>query len=323
MSTVFSGGAHVGLDGTVRSGGGARWMAAALAAATVTTALPCCAGEVAVRPRWASRLFAAESAAAPHRAETGRCADPATEASAGRCLPHLVGHDIAHVFTAPARWKAREWTFFSMGVVGVAVVGMADNALRSVVRRGAGDGGIADDVAKAFEPLGTWGSFLVLAGFYTGGAAAGDGKARGVAIDGLAATVIASGIITPVLKKAFGRSRPNAGEGPADFHPFQGGAALPSGHTTQAFAVASVIATEYRSPWVQVACYVPASLVGFARMRHDAHWASDVTAGALIGYGVGSSVARLNLAARTSAKKVRVMPLLSPGAQGVAVTASF
>ncbi len=171
--------------------------------------------------------------------------------------------------------------------------------------------------------MGTWGSFVVLGGFYAGGAAAGDDKARGVALDGLSASIIASVIITPALKEIAGRSRPNAGLGPHDFHPFHGGASIPSGHVTQAFAVASVIATEYTQPWVRVACYVPATLVGFARMRHDAHWASDVAAGALVGFGVGRAVARLNLSPRLGEKHVRFMPVLAPGARGVAMAATF
>src|SRR5262249_8033745 len=167
-----------------------------------------------------------------------------------------------------------------------------DDDIRTAVLRG--PGGVGDTIAKVFEPFGTWGSFAVLAGFAAGGAAAHDDRARGVAADGFLATIIASGVVTPVLKIVAGRSRPREGKGPYDWHPFHAGPSVPSGHATQAFAVASVIATEYPKPWVQAACYVPASLVLYARMRHDGHWASDVTAGALIGYGVGHAVAKLN-----------------------------
>lgn len=238
-----------------------------------------------------------------------------------KCFPELVGHDIARVFTAPARWQAKQWGIFSAEVLGVAFVSIFDSQLRTAVLRS--NRPIADDIATIFEPFGTWASFVVLAGFYAGGAAAKDDKARGVALDGLSASIIASVIVTPTMKIIFGRSRPNQDLGPYDFHPFHGGASFPSGHVTQAFAVASVIATEYKQPWVQVVCYVPATLVGYARMRHDAHWGSDVVAGALIGYGVGQAVARLNLPPRMGTKSVSFVPVIAPGTQGVSLTATW
>ncbi len=238
-----------------------------------------------------------------------------------RCLPHLVGHDIVQVFTAPARWKEKEWGLFAEGLVGVGVLVRYDDDLRNAVLRN--EGGIGDHIARTFEPFGTWASFVVIGGFYVGGLAGHDDKARGVAIDALAASFISGIMVTPTLKKIAGRSRPNAGQGPYDFHPFNGGASFPSGHATQAFTVASVIATEYPKPWVQVACYVPATFVLYARMRHDAHWASDVTAGALIGYGVGSDVARLNHRERTGAPHARLLPLIAPKTSGVVLVATF
>jgi hypothetical protein len=58
-------------------------------------------------------------------------------------------------------------------------------------------------------------------------------------------------------------------------------------------------------------------------MRHDAHWASDVTAGALIGFGVGRAVARLNLEARLGDKHVRLLPVFGPHSTGAVLAATF
>jgi hypothetical protein len=58
-------------------------------------------------------------------------------------------------------------------------------------------------------------------------------------------------------------------------------------------------------------------------MRHDAHWASDVTAGALIGYGVGREVASFNNPLRVGQHHVEVLPLIAPKAAGVVFTASL
>lgn len=285
--------------------------------------------------RWGSHLFAAtrldESGPAVPDASNSKqpkpakppshCKDPTVRASSGRCFVPMLGQDIAGVFTAPARWKAKQWGLFSAGVVGVGVVMIFDEAINTSVLHSSTP--FNQDVAKVFEPFGTWGSFVVLGGFYVGGLAAHDEKARGVFYDGLAASFIASIMITPTIKYVTGRSRPNAEMGSSDFHPFNGGASFPSGHVTQAFAVASVVATEYKRPWVQFVCYGTASLVGYARMLHGAHWASDVVAGALIGTGVGQAVARLNLPPRLAARHVRVTPMIGPGAQGIMIAASF
>ena len=80
---------------------------------------------------------------------------------------------------------------------------------------------------------------------------AGNDTADEVAQDGLAASLIASGLITPSIKLLVGRSRPRANEGIANFKPFSDpNASFPSGHTTEAFALASVIANHYDERWV-------------------------------------------------------------------------
>ena len=134
-----------------------------------------------------------------------------------------------------------------------------------------------------------------MAFFYVGGAVFDNAKARAVAQDGLAASLIASGMITPALKYAFGRARHDEGNGPYDFDYFSTRhTAFPSGHTTQAFAVASVVAAHYDSPWVKATAYGVASFVGYSRIQRNKHWPTDVAAGALIGTLVGNSVTRFN-----------------------------
>jgi membrane-associated phospholipid phosphatase len=95
--------------------------------------------------------------------------------------------------------------------------------------------------------------------------------------------VVASGITT-ALKYSIGRTRPFHGGDSDQFHPFSGSTSFPSGHTTLAFALATVIADETKDSWSDVALYSAAALTGFARMNDDRHWASDVLAGALIGH---------------------------------------
>ncbi len=58
--------------------------------------------------------------------------------------------------------------------------------------------------------------------------------------------------------------------------------------------MASVIAAHYRKWWVWTAAYGTAALVGYARVYHDAHWTSDVIAGAALGTAVGWRVVKRN-----------------------------
>ncbi|HEV3411947.1 MAG TPA: phosphatase PAP2 family protein [Puia sp.] len=96
----------------------------------------------------------------------------------------------------------------------------------------------------------------------------------------LIANVIANGTVFGV-KNWSHELRPNG----SDYLSF------PSGHTAEAFAGAEFMRMEYKdvSPWYGVAGYAMATMTGLLRMYNDAHWASDVIAGA----GVGIASTRL------------------------------
>src|SRR5882672_2609533 len=74
-----------------------------------------------------------------------------------------------------------------------------------------------DTISRNIAPFGGEYSAVVLGGFYLGGLVFHDPNARAVAQDGLSATIIASGIITPALKYTFGRARHAEGHGAYDF----------------------------------------------------------------------------------------------------------
>jgi len=66
----------------------------------------------------------------------------------------------------------------------------------------------------------------------------------------------------------------------------------PSGHTAAAFSAAATVAQIYReNTWLKVAAYTYASLLGLGMSVYD-HWASDVIAGGLIGFAVGTAVGK-------------------------------
>lgn len=60
---------------------------------------------------------------------------------------------------------------------------------------------------------------------------------------------------------------------------------FPSGHTFFAFTGAEILRREYGKeyPWIAVAGYAVATLVGLMRIYNNRHWAGDVLAGAGVG----------------------------------------
>ena len=86
--------------------------------------------------------------------------------------------------------------------------------------------------------------------------------------------------------------------------------AFPSGHTSTAFSIATVFAYQYADkPFVAPFAYTMASLVGITRLIEHDHWASDVFAGACIGYLCGKQVVKhakkIDSRSSASTKKLR------------------
>lgn len=226
--------------------------------------------------------------------------------------------DVKYVVTAPSRWETREWK--NLGWASLAIVGTAaivDRPIRDAMRRQSGTSSFMRNV----ERFGAEYSAGVLGGFYLAGTLGGNDKAMAVAQDGLAASLIASAIVTPAIKFVAGRSRPRDTPDIGHFKPFSGAASFPSGHTTEAFAMASVISAHYEESWIKCSSYTVAGLVGVARSYHDAHFASDVLAGALIGTLVGQSVVAHNQSQRSG--KVTLLPDVTSGALGMRLSGNF
>ena len=105
----------------------------------------------------------------------------------------------------------------------------------------------------------------------------------------VAEAAIDSTIVYGGLKTITQRARPADGRERSEF--FDGGSSFPSGHSTQAWAAATVIASEYHDRRsVQIAAFATATAVSFARFAGQKHYLSDVLAGSALGYGIGKYV---------------------------------
>ena len=135
--------------------------------------------------------------------------------------------------------------------------------------------------------------FGLAAGFYGHGLLADSERSRRIGAIG-AVALSANGLATWGLKSAAGRRRPFMDGGNGHWREGSGyeNSSFPSGHTSMAFTMASVVAEEYESPWVDGAAYGMAGLVGASRIHQDQHWLSDVAGGALLGVLIGKGVSR-------------------------------
>jgi membrane-associated phospholipid phosphatase len=231
----------------------------------------------------------------------------------------LFGDDTLYVFTAPCRWDGGDWLAFA-GEAGIALGTTAfDRSIRNSVQ--AHRSASLDRFSRNFELLGSSLSFVVLAGFEGYHFMEQDRRSQEVFLDGLSASLIASGFIVPVLKYSVGRERPSDTGDPYRFHPFTNHNSFPSGHTAQAFAVATVIASHYPAWWVQVLAYGSASVVGYCRIEQNAHFTSDVFVGGLIGFSVARSVVAHNDTAK--APRATLVPYSDGRSSGILFTKTF
>lgn len=256
-------------------------------------------------------------------------ADPAAEGEPEtQASPPGIGtialKDAGYVLGSPIRWNGKSWLAFTGAAAGVVALGFAfDVPARNKTQ--SHQTAALDDLTKVFEPFGQEYSLAVIGAYGIAGFVFRDPDARDIAVDAAMASILASGIITPVLKQLIGRSRPDEELGSTSFHPFSGDTAFPSGHATQAFAVASVISAHSDEVWVSVAAYTVAGLVGFSRIYHDRHWSSDVAAGAVIGTAVGRGIVAFNRKLRAGGGRVHVgfAPILGGGERGGGIVIQY
>lgn len=189
--------------------------------------------------------------------------------------------------TAPVRWQGDDW--LKLGAAGVATLALItiDQPVNDFFRKNQDP--VLNDISAALEPLGTYYALAAAGGLAVHGWLAQNHRSRSTGL--LAAeSFVLSTLLVRIPKIAAGRSRPNAWWNPDPYEwrgPFTG-KSFPSGHTTSAFAVASVIAYQYRdTKWIPVTAYSLAGLAGLSRIYQNHHWTSDVFVGAIFGTATG------------------------------------
>lgn len=101
----------------------------------------------------------------------------------------------------------------------------------------------------------------------------------------IGATVISSEIIATILKYSVTRPRPFVTYPYLEKVTSGGSPSFPSGHTSDAFALATSVSIAYPKWYVIIPSYAWAGAVGYSRMDLGVHYPSDVLVGALVGAG--------------------------------------
>ena len=205
------------------------------------------------------------------------------------------GKDVKNVLVSPFHWKKHDFQKLSAVLGTGLLLGLADENIRTWVqeRRALG----SNDFFGFVTNFGGGGYLCgFMAGLFVAGEIAGSGGIRKTAMLSFESFLVSSAF-TAVLKVIPGRARPSAGEGSHSFHPFSSRSAytaLPSGHSSAVWSVATVIADRTDNVIVDAACYSLATLTSLSRIHEDKHWASDVLVGLAIGYFTAKKVCALS-----------------------------
>lgn len=233
--------------------------------------------------------------------------------------------DAGRIWSSPFRIKERHvGPLIALAATTVFLIA-ADEDIRGAFQGYADRHPWVGDVGPAITQMGGLGA-VATAGFFLGaGLVFKDDRARDTGY--LAACAMAqSFLVEQALKGLTGRQRPYVADGidrwsgPEAFFKRYDKAnhglydSFPSGHSTWAFSLATVVALQYRhTAWVPVLAYTIAAGVGLTRVTMDRHWMSDVVVGAVIGHLVA------RLVVRSYTRRQRLVPILGCSGRGIAL----
>lgn len=202
--------------------------------------------------------------------------------------------DTKYILLSPLRWRARDWVKASLVLGTTGAFFALDDEISDFIQDERSS--TTDDIAGIFEPFGNGGyTFGGLVGFYLYGRVFENTKAERTALLAVESFAV-TGIFTFALKFSTGRVRPQSAQNSREWSgPNLDDVSFPSGHTSSAFAIATVLASEYKNnPWVPPIAYGLATLTGLSRLNDNKHWASDVFLGGALGYFISKTILKIH-----------------------------
>lgn len=239
------------------------------------------------------------------------------------------GKDILSIWASPFDASGRDWmlTGAAFGAFGLSM--LADQE--------AGDWAIRNDSSAVFRAIGPLrrrgvlysGKYVVppVAAVYVLGIVLKNQGMRDFVM-GCASSWAAQSAVRKGVYRLVGRERPDTAPATTAGDPhrwsFPGSSdwsahSFPAGHFANAMACATYWNKRFEFGPVEPALYGVAAAVGVGRMADRGHWLSDTVLGGILGYAVGSEVARRSLARQRDAglPGASTGAFISPGQDGV------
>ena len=223
---------------------------------------------------------------------------------------YLIGFwtDTKFMLTSPFKWKGKDW--LKTGIISGFTLGLyaADNDIHRWVQSNRQS--TSNTISDFFEPLGNsdillpWSPVILM---YIFGSITDNYRTKKTALLAAESFVIST-VYTRILKVSIRRRRPLSDSKKS----------FPSGHTSSIFAVATVLAHEYReTPWVPTILYTASALSALSRINDMEHWSSDVFVGFLIGFYTGRTVYKQHNNAKEG--NLSFLPLFLPDGFGMRI----
>lgn len=210
--------------------------------------------------------------------------------------------DTESILTSPLYWKGSQWTEAALVAGITTALYSVDGAVKREVQKNRTSWG--DETARAAKRFGD-GQYTLPAlwTFYFYGRFGKNERASETALLGLESFVL-SGAFTSNLKILAHRDRPDTGHSSHVWHGpgfSSSNLSFPSGHSTVAFSLATVFATEYAdNRYIPPTAYGIATLTAMSRVNDNLHWLSDVFFGSAVGYFTAKAICANHFNPRTA-----------------------
>lgn len=226
--------------------------------------------------------------------------------------------DIAHVLTSPLRMSTNDALEVGGFLAATGLIWIFDQEILDAVNRNAEEFPLKPmlEVGRWLDPIG-YGSMNIyyLSGLGVSYAAGWD---TGTA---MFAQIVESfavyGLLKIPVQELVGRPRPYQDEGPDAFG-HDDSTSFPSGHTINAFQLATVVSHHVGRSWFTWAAYFCAASVGLQRIESDSHWPSDVFLSAVGGVAIARGIIGLH-----EQRRLAVTPQIGPQGLGLAMSLGF
>lgn len=220
------------------------------------------------------------------------------------------GHETFLFVKQPTLWKGKDWLRVGMiAAATMAVMPFDQPLINSTQGNQRYNNSVFIVGGRVYGEWYSIGGIASVFGIY--GLIAKDDRSKKISIELIQAGIYAE-LITHVLKNTIGRARPYTNEGAFSYHPFSffdiDYNSMPSGHTTSAMALSTVMSRHADKTVFKVLAYAPAAFTMFSRIYQNKHFLSDEILACGIGYFVGNWVVDLHEGKRHRINVASVYP---------------